>query len=83
MACDSPTIDVPEGRIINSDSPDKLVYGFKMDNVMGVRNLTEKRGPKGEELFPEFHLFPNPIYESFEEIKFYKSDYLTINVSFQ
>jgi len=54
-----------------------------MDNVMGVRNLTEKRGPKGEELFPEFHLFPNPIYESFEEIKFYKSDYLTINVSFQ
>jgi len=49
-----------------------LQYGFILDTVY-VQNLTQ-----GEH---QFHLYPNPRYEQFEEkTKKYKSDYLTINV---
>ncbi|XP_015599492.1 plexin-A2 [Cephus cinctus] len=73
MNCNSPTIEVPENVLLDAEKPLSLEYGFRMDNVTGVQNLTQ-RG------FNHFLLYPNPIYEVFdEEVKYYKSDYLTIN----
>ncbi|XP_076657981.1 plexin A [Halictus rubicundus] len=73
MICKSPTIELSEDTVLDAENPTPLVYGFRMDNVTGVQNLTQ-RG------FNEFLLYPNPIYKEFdEEIKYYKSDYLTIN----
>lgn len=44
-----------------------------MDDVQSVQNLTTKTGDA-------FLLYPDPIYEKFdEEVKYYKSEYLTIN----
>jgi plexin A len=74
MACPSPDIEVEE--ILDADNPLRLQYGFRMDNVSGVQNLSVKEG------YSFFLLYPNPVYEPFdEEVKYYKSDYLTINVS--
>lgn len=71
MMCSSPTVDVREN--IDSERPLMLEYGFLMDNVTGVQNLSQHS-------FNSFLLYPNPIYEEFdEEVKYYKSDYLTIN----
>ncbi|XP_063219970.1 plexin-A1 [Bacillus rossius redtenbacheri] len=70
MACTSPTIKVEED--IDAENPLKLEYGFLMDNVAGVQNLSVD--------YKAFLLYPNPVYEPFdEEVKYYKSDYLTIN----
>lgn len=45
-----------------------------MDDVPSVRNLSHSPN------FPKFLLYPDPVYEKFdEEVKYYKSDYLTIN----
>ncbi|XP_049953527.1 plexin-A4 isoform X2 [Schistocerca serialis cubense] len=72
MACSSPTIEVTSEP--DAEHPLTLEYGFLMDNVTGVRNLSVKPG------YSHFLLYPNPIYEPFdEEVKYYKSDYLTIN----
>lgn len=74
MACASPVIDVGDKQL-DAEHPEKLEYGFKMDNVAGVQNLSQHD-------FPKFLLYPNPVYEPFDEdVKYYKSDYLTINVS--
>lgn len=75
MICDSPVIEADDAKI-DAEKPMELEYGFRMDNVSGVQNLTLQRG------YNSFLLFPNPIYEPFsEDVKYYKSDYLTINVS--
>lgn len=72
MICLSPEIDVPHG-ILDADKPLELEYGFRMDNVARVQNLTERK-------LHAFSLYPDPVYEVFdEEVKYYKSDYLTIN----
>ncbi|XP_075218268.1 plexin A isoform X1 [Lycorma delicatula] len=74
MACASPKIEVPPDVELDAEHPEKLEFGFKMDNVLGVQNLSTKPN------FSAFLLYPNPIYEKFdEEVKYYKSDYLTIN----
>ncbi|KAL1129886.1 hypothetical protein AAG570_012830, partial [Ranatra chinensis] len=71
MACSSPKIDA-KNEDLDAEHPLKLEYGFKMDNVSGVQNLSSVHG--------HFLLYPDPIYEKFdEEVKYYKSDYLTIN----
>lgn len=76
MACKSPAIEF-EGKEPDLEPAKGLVYGFHMDNVTGVQNLSNQKG------YSRFFLYPNPVYEPFdEEIKYYKSDYLTINVSF-
>ncbi|XP_067122896.1 plexin-A2-like [Centruroides vittatus] len=72
MKCESPPIPyaVKEDEILELD------YGFEMDNVEQVRNISSK--PE----FPKFQMYPDPKYEPFSEkdhIKYYKSDYLTIN----
>lgn len=76
MNCLSPIIDAAEEVKLDADSPLKLEYGFRMDNVTGVQNLTLNKD------FNPFLLYPNPIFIPFEkEVKYYKSDYLNINVS--
>lgn len=73
MDCRSPSIEVPENVGLDSERPLALEYGFRMDNVTGVQNLSQNG-------FNHFLLYPNPIYDEFdEEVKYYKSDYLTIN----
>lgn len=76
MLCHSPKINIPKDIEIDAEHPKNLEFGFKMDNVSRVQNLSAQ-----QHVF--FLLYPNPVYEPFdEEIKYYKSDYLTINVSF-
>lgn len=72
MECDSPVIDADSDKL-NADEPAKLEFGFMMDDVAGVQNLSSKDQPK-------FELYPNPWYAPFDEnIKYFKSEYLTIN----
>ena len=73
MVCESPAIEIPENVVLDAERPLSLEYGFRMDNVTGVQNLSQV-------LSNHFLLYPNPIYDEFEEdVKYYKSDYLTIN----
>lgn len=75
MICDSPVIEVDESKL-DADNPLNLEYGFRMDNVSGVQNLTMNNS------FKPFLLYPNPVFEKFEKkVKYYKSDYLNVNVS--
>ncbi|KAL1398190.1 hypothetical protein pipiens_002420 [Culex pipiens pipiens] len=56
-----------------SDEPLQLEYGFIMDDVKSVKNLSAKLGSR-------FELYPNPVYYPFEEkLKHFNSEYLTIN----
>lgn len=65
MVCKSPEIDVQPG-ILDAEKPMSLEYGFRMDNVAKVQNLTQQK------LHP-FLLYPDPVYEVFdEEVKYYK-----------
>lgn len=80
MSCQSPF--VPEEKIksyrLSPEEPVELDYGFFMDNVEGVHHLASRRNNR----LPMFLMYSNPEYRPFpEEIKFYKSDYLTINGS--
>ncbi|CAG0913869.1 unnamed protein product [Notodromas monacha] len=69
MFCQSPTVESDTSII----APMHMEYGFIMDNVIEVLNLSRRFNAS-------FTLYPNPIFEKFEEkIKYYKSDYLTIN----
>lgn len=73
MICYSPTIEIPDNMNLDADKPLLLEYGFRMDNVTGVQNLSQT-------LKNNFQLYPNPVYHVLsEEVKYYKSDYLTIN----
>lgn len=78
MTCYSPSIDDPDNldqlKNLNADTPTELEYGFKMDDVIEVRNLSNKDNHH------PFELYPNPVYLKFEEnVKYFKSEYLTIN----
>jgi plexin A len=74
MMCSSPVIEADETKL-DADNPLKLEYGFRMDNVSGVQNLTLNKD------FSPFLLFPNPVFVPFDkEVKYYKSEYLNINV---
>ena len=74
MECRSPAIPVPLPESISPENPVKIAdYGFIMDDVNSVQNLSLQ-------YFAPFVLYPDPVYEKFdEEVKYYKSDYLTIN----
>lgn len=73
MECRSPSV-VTAGVQIPPEEPLQLEYGFLMDSVPSVQNLSRLPG------FTPFLLYPDPVYEKFdEEVKYYKSDYLTIN----
>jgi len=76
MHCLSPKIDVPvPWRNPDNPEPIQLDFGFVMDNVKRVQNLSRV-------LKSHFLLYPDPEFRPFEEpdgIKYYKSDYLTLN----
>lgn len=72
MSCDSPIVDADSSNL-DADKPSLLEYGFQMDDVIGVQNLSMKN-------LNHFELYPNPQYYPFEEnVKYFKSEYLTIN----
>lgn len=74
MICKSPEIDVPP-NVLDAENPLKLEYGFRMDNVAKVQNLTQAG------LHP-FLLYPDPVYEVFDvEVKHYKVSFLAILVT--
>lgn len=73
MECASPIIDIDNRIIIEAEKPLLLEYGFLMDNVLRVQNLSKMHNN-------HFELYPNPEYFVFEErVKYFKSEYLTIN----
>nr|NP_524637.2 plexin A, isoform A [Drosophila melanogaster]AAF59394.1 plexin A, isoform A [Drosophila melanogaster] len=72
MECASPVVDV-DSHVIEAERPILLEYGFLMDNVLRVQNLSKVHNN-------HFELYPNPEYFIFEErVKYFKSEYLTIN----
>ena len=76
MFCQSPKIDAPVAwRSIDNPEPIKLDFGFIMDDVTRVQNLSKI-------LNSHVLLYPDPEFNKFDEdegIKYYKSDYLTLN----
>ncbi|KAL7726799.1 hypothetical protein ACLKA6_001510 [Drosophila palustris] len=73
MECPSPAIETDAGQIFDPENPMLLEYGFLMDNVLRVQNLSKTHNN-------HFELYPNPEYFTFEErVKYFKSEYLTIN----
>lgn len=80
MSCLSPSVPADRLSVYSLETPLELDYGFFMDNVESVHNLATRS--HGSKQFPMFLLYSNPEYRRFpEEIKYYKSDYLTINGS--
>lgn len=84
MKCKSPAVPLEKLSRFFSDTESgdaiELHYGFIMDGVKSVQSLTTRPFDR----FPKFLMFPNPLYLNFSEpgsVKYYKSDYLTINVS--
>ncbi|UYV69643.1 PlexA [Cordylochernes scorpioides] len=75
MKCSSPAI--PAYKLpFQGDDYIELDYGFVMDNVQKLRNLSSRLG------FPKFQMYPDPVYYPFTEdnqVKYYRSEYLTIN----
>ncbi|XKL61681.1 hypothetical protein PGB90_001514 [Kerria lacca] len=74
MTCLSPYIADINNSLLEAEKPKQLDYGFEMDNVAAVQNISMNNN------YPKFSLYPNPHFDEFENmIKYYKSDYLTIN----
>uniref|UniRef100_A0A8D8STZ2 Plexin-B n=1 Tax=Cacopsylla melanoneura TaxID=428564 RepID=A0A8D8STZ2_9HEMI len=71
MKCKAPAINVTIDTIENK-FPQNLDYGFDMDQFSGFQNMSRK-------LNNSFMLFPDPVYDPFDDKIRYKSDYLTIN----
>ena len=80
MHCQSPSVStLTNAAWKNRETPEpkRLDYGFIMDNVEGVQNLSSHLKVSQYVYFypdPEFSKFDDPF-----EIKLYKSDYLTLN----
>ncbi|CAB4053906.1 PLXNA [Lepeophtheirus salmonis] len=78
MFCLSPRVDSlvsKPWRNIDQPEPIDLNFGFVMDNVARVQNLSNV-------LNSYLLLYPDPEFNKFDEedgIKYYKSDYLTLN----
>lgn len=73
MECKTPVIVGPMSDDLDPENGLKLDYGFIMDDVNNVRDIAKK--------LLHFQLFPDPVYYPFHDnqVKQYKSDYLTIN----
>jgi hypothetical protein len=79
MFCSTPTFSEEPSftKVENVEGFLRLPFGFIFDTV----NYTEMQGGMDENHM--FQLFPNPHFEPFKEkVMNYKSDYLTINVSY-
>lgn len=76
MTCESPEMDLTQDRRLDAENPLKLEYGFRMDNVAKVQNLTQLG------LHP-FLLYPDPVFYPFDtEVKYYKVSYFLIYRNF-
>ena len=80
MHCQSPAVDsltnADWARLKNPD-PIRLDYGFIMDNVERVQNLSSRL-----KAAPKVFMYPDPEFEPFPDpngVKIYKSDYLTLD----
>ncbi|XP_014678000.1 PREDICTED: plexin-A3-like, partial [Priapulus caudatus] len=74
MTCKTPTF--PQSKAPSGDKPRAVDYGFIMDGVTSLRNLSAVQ-------FGKFHLYPDPVVHNFSEdgrIKLYKTDYLAISI---
>ena len=83
LRCESPPVPAELFEAIWSDRQEyiELEYGFIMDGVQSVRQLSTRQ----DRHFPKFRMYRNPEFQTFGEpdhIKYYRSEYLTINVSF-
>lgn len=83
MKCETPA--VPEDKLYFPPGLGKeyieLEYGFIMDNVKSVQSLSSRK----DRIFPRFRMYQDPEFDEFTEvnrIRYYRSEYLTINVSF-
>ena len=80
MHCKSPTVDSldnSEWGTRENPEPIRLDYGFIMDDVKGVQNLSNHL-----KVSRFVYVYPDPEFSKFEDpngIKLYKSDYLTLN----
>ena len=80
MFCQSPSVDsVAASHWLNPENPEplRLDYGFVMDNVERVQNLSTHL-----KVSPYVYLFPDPEFSRFPDpggVKVYKSDYLTLD----
>ena len=76
MYCSSPKVVSPVAwRSLDNPEPLKLEFGFVMDDVTRVQNLSKN-------LNTHVLLYPDPEFSIFDEpdgVKYYKSDYLTLN----
>lgn len=71
---ESPKITPLQQNQPDPGNPIELDYGFEMDDVADVQNISTKPG------FSKFMLFSDPEFDKLDEdITFYKDDYLTIN----
>lgn len=71
MTCISPVVNIDTEKL-NPDKPIKLDFGFEMDDVSSVRDLSSKG-------FAKFDLFPNPTYDQFNEmVKYIENQKLTL-----
>lgn len=61
MECKSPKIIVGDNRDIDNENGMELEYGFIMDHVSSVRNLSRKPN------FQSFLVYPDPVYYPFEK----------------
>lgn len=81
MRCESPPVAADQLDFTYTEREYiEMDYGFIMDGVPSVRSLTTKSDAR----FPKFRMYRNPEFQLFseaEKIKYYRSDYLTINVS--
>lgn len=68
IECISPKIDLEE-FVLDADDPMKLNIEFRLDGWSGTPQTETK-----------LNLYPNPVYYSFQEdVKYFMSEYLTIN----
>ena len=80
MYCQSPPVDtLDNSKWLNRETPEpkRLEYGFIMDNVARVQNLSSQLS-----VSKWVYFYPDPEFSKFEDpngIKLYKSDYLTLN----
>ena len=80
MYCKSPAVDsLTNSEWTNRENPEpiRLDYGFIMDDVKGVQNLSSHL-----KVSKYVYVYPDPEFSKFEDpngVKLYKSDYLTLN----
>lgn len=86
MYCQSPAVDTlsadawaADGGDIKNPTPIRLDYGFIMDDVESVQNLSKHLKTA---LPAKVYMFPDPEFARFSDpggVKVYKSDYLTLD----